>query len=315
MRNKPTKISDRKGLYIPLLAALTCITALSTVTGTLAWYQYSALASASYIFTTAKATELLQIRVGEGDWKSSLTSADFTSYLGGTYGTAIQPISSTGVQARDADLNPLKANPRYQVTESDNWGDALTASYVTFPISFRVTDGTVSNGEAGLLNKDAPLYLSDFKIRNETSSALSSALRVHFANRTEGANKFILLSENGGTIDTHGNLDLNGDGALDTGVRYEWDTDTTPLVYGGSDATETSYAPSDVLGTVDADGSIRSGISLGTIPALGTLTLNVTLFLEGWQTLGEASSSMWDVATYTGIQLGVGLSFSIPKLA
>lgn len=295
----------RKAVLVSSLSLLVGLTAIGSVTGTLAWYQYSTLASASYIFTTAKTSELLQVRVGEGDWKSSLTTTDFTTYLGGNYGTAIAPVTTGDTQARDAALVDLKSNPRYQVADPANWGDAAHSSYVAFPLSFRVLAGGASATD--LFAQDVDLYLSDVTFRDVDNTGLDTALRVHFAN-TAGS-KYMLVSENGGETTTSGVLDLNGDGKSDTSKRYEWEDDTE-ITYGKG--TETSYAPSEVLATVQSDGTLSGGVSLGTIPASSTVTITVTIYLQGWQSL--SNSVIWDMATYVGKSFGVGLSFSIPKL-
>jgi len=304
--NRSNNGKKRKAVLVSSLSLLAGLTAIGSVTGTLAWYQYSTLASASYIFTTAKTSELLQVRVGEGDWKSSLATTDFTTYLAGSYGTAIAPVTTGDTQARDAELVTLKSNPRYQVTDPANWGDAAHSSFVTFPLSFRVLAG--GNSSTELFSQSVDLYLSDITFRDVDSTGLESALRVHFANATN--TKYMLVSEKGGVTTTNGALDLNGDGVNDTAQRYEWDTDDTALTYGKG--SETAYAPSDVLATVASDGTLSGGVSLGTIPASDTLTVNVTIYLQGWQALD--SSVMWDMATYVGKKFGVGLSFSIPKV-
>lgn len=298
MQHKANRFSN-KGKIIASLLLLSLATGAGSLAGTLAWYQYSTIASASYIATTAKASELLQIKAGDGEWKSVLETKDIKAAQGET-GTNIVPVTA-GNQAKDEALNTLKATPRYQVPDPANWGDAPASSYLQFTLSFRV-----QNGEGGALQKDAPLYFSDIAFKDE--AGLSDSLRIHVANETESKN--FLIARSDATIDTHGNLDLNGDGASDTAKKYEWESASEPLDY-GLNGTETAYLPSEMVAS-DNSGSLSGGELLGTIPSGGTLSLTFTIFVEGWEKLSD--SAIWDSASLGGAGFGVGFSFIIPKL-
>lgn len=298
MQHKANRFNN-KGKIVASLLLLALGTGAGSIAGTVAWYQYSTIASASYIATTAKASELLQISAGDsGDWKSVLATSDISTAKGDT-GTSIVPVTA-GNQEKNAVLNTLKSTPRYQYTNPTNWGDAPDTSYLQFSLSFRVQDG-----EGSALNQEAPLYISDLAFKDDV---LSDALRIHIHNETAGTN--FLLARTNASIDTHGNLDLNGDGSADTAKKYEWETADTPLDYGDG-GTETAYLPSDMYPTDNA-GALSDGTTIGTIPSGGTLSLTFTIFVEGWEPLG--GSAVWDSSTYAGKQFGVGFSFIIPKL-
>ena len=122
---------------------------IGSIGGTIAWYQYSTLATAAVSGSSAKCTENLQVAVGTGEgltFKSSLTTNDISNYLKNTRAeadqatvTVLKPVTA-GNQERNAELNSLKSNPVYQHGPYTDWEDAVNTDYVTFPLTFRVLD-------------------------------------------------------------------------------------------------------------------------------------------------------------------------------
>lgn len=210
---------------------------IGSIGGTIAWYQYSTLATAAVSGSSAKCTENLQVAVGTGEgltFKSSLTTNDISNYLKTTRAeadqetvTVLKPVTA-GNQDKNAELNGLKSNPVYQHGSYADWEDAVNTDYVTFPLTFRVLDidGKSSNT---LLNRDSKLGLSDITIEgkdvagNEAAGKtdISSAIRVHFSSKDGDTDVNRLVSKDGSETVTHGSLDLNGDGADDTMAKYE----------------------------------------------------------------------------------------------
>lgn len=301
---------------------------IGSIGGTIAWYQYSTLATAAVSGSSAKCTENLQVAVGTGEgltFKSSLTTNDISNYLKTTRAeadketvTVLKPVTA-GNQEQNAELNDLKSNPVYQHGPYTDWEDAVNTDYVTFPLTFRVLDidGNSSNSSNTLLNRDSKLGLSDITIEGkdvagneaEGKTDISSAIRVHFSSKDGNADVNRLVSKDGGETVTHGPLDLNGDGADDTMAKYEWDTGTA-IDYGSAGSTETSYSASDM--STKSDGNYTNYI--GVIPANQTLTVNVTIFREGWQVLEGSTTAIWDATKVIGANYRVGRSFEIPKL-
>lgn len=304
---------------------------IGSIGGTIAWYQYSTLATAAVSGSSAKCTENLQVAVGTGEgltFKSSLTTNDIFNYLKNTRAeadqetaTVLKPVTA-GNQERNAELNGLKSNPVYQHGPYTDWENAVNTDYVTFPLTFRVLDidGNSSNSSNTLLNRDSKLGLSDITIEgkdvagNEAAGKtdISSAIRVHFSSKDGNADVNRLVSKDGGETVTHGPLDLNGDGAADTMAKYEWDTGTA-IDYGSANSKETSYSASEMSTEKDSDG-INYTNYIGVIPANQTLTVNVTIFREGWQVLDGSTTAIWDATKVIGANYRVGRSFEIPKL-
>ena len=214
-------------------------------------------------------------------------------------------------------MNALKSNPVYQHGPYTDWEDAVNTDYVTFPLTFRVLDIDGNSGNT-LLNRDSKLGLSDITIEGkdvagneaEGKTDISSAIRVHFSSKNGTADVNRLVSKAGGETVTHGHLDLNGDGADDTMAKYEWDNNSTAIDYGSAGSKETSYSAAEM--------STKDGIDytnyIGVIPASQTLTVNVTIFREGWQVLEGSATAIWDATKVIGANYRVGRSFEIPKL-
>lgn len=299
---------------------------IGSIGGTIAWYQYSTLATAAVSGSSAKCTENLQVAVGTGEgltFKSSLTTNDISNYLKTTRAeadketvTVLKPVTA-GNQERNATLNGLKSNPVYQHGPYTDWEDAVNTDYVTFPLTFRVLDIDGKNSNT-LLNRDSKLGLSDITIEGkdvagneaEGKTDISSAIRVHFSSKDGTADVNRLVSKTGVETVTHGHLDLNGDGADDTMAKYEWDNNSTAIDYGSAGSKETSYSAAEM--------STKDGIDytnyIGVIPANQTLTVNVTIFREGWQVLKGSTTAIWDATKVIGANYRVGRSFEIPKL-
>ena len=304
---------------------------IGSIGGTIAWYQYSTLATAAVSGSSAKCTENLQVAVGTGEglsFKSSLTTNDISDYLQNTRAeadketvTVLKPVTA-GNQKKDATLNGLKSNPVYQHGPYADWEDAVNTDYVTFPLTFRVLDIDGKSGNT-LLDRDSKLGLSDITIEGKDAAGneaegktdISSAIRVHFSSKDGDDDVNRLVSKDGVETVTHGHLDLNGDEKDDTRAKYEWDKGTaidTAIDYGSADSKETSYSASNIS-VKDADG-INYTNYIGVIPANQTLTVNVTIFREGWQVLEGSTSAIWDATKVIGANYRVGRSFEIPKL-
>lgn len=331
----PMKINCKK-LITSAMLTLIGASMVGSVAGTVAWYQYSTRASAAYVGTSTKCSEKLQVVVGteaeaatknDTEWQTALSHSDILDYIANQDGqnntTAgqVTPVTA-GNQKRDAALNTLKAHPVYNYPAYSAWQNAAVTDYVTFPLTFRVVDVDGAS-DTSKLAQDMDLYLQDLLIQadknNPTAKGdISDAIRVHFAT-TETTPKYWLFSNKGETIDTCGELDLDGDGKDDEAstrhTNYSFET-TTKLTYGDADSEEEAYKLSEVKAT-DTNGALTGGQAIGTIVKNTTLTINVTIWLEGWQkfgTSGNESSAMWNPATYIGAMFDVGMTFAVTTI-
>ena len=320
------KISKNKIIVSTLALAMGAALA-GSVSGTVAWFQYSTRAQAAFIGTSAHCSEMLEIKsLGPTAtaYKSELLSSEVKNMDG--YGTDLQPISS-GDMALDAALTPANfyKNPIYQINDSSVWGAATNANFVQLQFYVRLRDVNSSDGWM----EDHNLYLKDLSIVSlnaagtevDNSNDLYKAIRVHVAagdyHKTFAANGV----DSAATIitNTHGNLDLNGDGNLDTTARYEWNAAGSLIDYGTSGTQTVNNASKS--GMFADDETDPTSIDAGTAGLIGEipndangLLVTVTMWIEGWTTLSDGvgestNAAVWEPATYIGKKFGVGFRF------
>ena len=322
-----------KKIIVSTLALAMGAALAGSVSGTVAWFQYSTRAQLAYIGSTAHCSENLQMKV-KNTWGSEFDSSAFATAAGLT-GTNLQPITSGGMEA-DGEFaaSSLKANPVYQHFAIGDWLTAGAANYVQFTLNFRILD---VDGEDDPTYLGGNLYLTNLEIVSlDDNNALDNsdlykAIRVQIA--TED-NNFLFASDKDSTdteieTDTFGSLDLNNDGELDKTEGYEWTSGRTVGVYGTADSTQTSY-------NVAADGVLADDSDLNAIDAgdhgligeieadaeNGGLEVTVTIWIEGWQKLEKIeednyddkqsaeSSAVWSADDYVGANFGVGMRFA-----
>ena len=285
----------KKSIIIPAFALLIGASLAGSISGTIAWYQFSTRVTAAYVGVSGGTSENLKIRLGDtqdhGEWLTRLTIADIDAYLASSdYGSKVMPITA-GALDKDSALGDFYLNPVYgQGGEYANWQKAGKENYVKIPLQlcYVQRDGVKDNGEdAKYLEKE--VFLSDLLIQEDKANAtdvkedLSDAVRFHInsfaeADRNVPANHTNrLISKNGGTTATNGKLDLDGDGNPDQayiGGADKYGFDGTALVdvtygtgsqiaYRGFDAddqTGQAYYLAD--GTAASDANVYPGFSL-----------------------------------------------------
>lgn len=336
--------TNKAKLSVLMLAIVSVMSLAGSVTGTLAWYQYSTRATAGFIGQSKSVTKNLQISTDKTTWKSDLTSKElFTAAQikagseenpDKTVGTAFSPITS-GAMEKNATLGELYDEPQYQYADYKTWHKASKTKYITFDLYFRYVQKV--NGKEEFVSRD--VTLTDLTIEGEGNKGtdLSSTIRVHFSSEKTNA----LASKLGKETLTGGNLDLNGDGNFDTEKRYEWEDDNDPLIYGDNGiqkAYKSTVEKSNegtvtgLLSEVNNKGDINGGIALCTTQAstateTGTTTLTpaepqkltVTIWLEGWQKIGTdtiasegvnaKNAAMWEDDFFKKGTFHVGMQF------
>lgn len=245
----------KKSIIIPAFALLIGASLAGSISGTVAWYQFSTRASAAYVGVSGGTVGNLKIRLGttaeNKEWLTRLTFDDVADYLASSdYGSKVIPITSGAMDKEDA-LGDFYLNPIYrQGGAYSKWQKADKANYVKIPLQlcYVERDGVIENGEdAKYLDKD--VYLSDLLIQEDHTNAdyadgpradLSDAIRFHVSAFADGAQEDEkvnrLISKKGGTTLTNGKLDLDGDGILDADYisdKYGFsDTTQEDIVYG-----------------------------------------------------------------------------------
>lgn len=284
-----------RNFIISSLVALTGATLASSVTGTVAWFQYATSASVAYTGTTASCSKLLQVKVGNGEWGTDVVVGDSNP-------TEFLPVTSGPMVSNGQLPAKMYLGPSYRKDSYEDWGSATAnVQYQQFTLGIRFND--VSDGTPGT-PESADICLSDLTIANAGSTDIAGAIRVHLS---VGNNNY-LFSRSGGSLAVCGRLDLNNDGALDVD-GYEFQAERNPIYYGGQNKVQVSYAENNdsIIGSV-----------LGNTNG-GVLEITVTVWVEGWALLntgvtGNAQASntaVWDKATYTSNNFHVGMTFDV----
>lgn len=223
------KITAKK-VTVSGFSLLAVMALAGSLSGTVAWFQFSTRATVAYTGAAAHATENLQISIDGQHWNGDLTTKDIRDYLQSTgrVDTALRPVT-TGVQGKDDALKTLYKNPSREHVRMGEWGEAnKDVDYVTLPLQLRALDVDGRSVET-FLDKD--IYLSDLTIQEkpvEGNFPIIDAVRVHL---NAGENNY-LFSLKGESVTTHGYLDLNGDGELDLSSGYSFDGPRAYADYG-----------------------------------------------------------------------------------
>ena len=299
-----------KKIIVSTLALAMGAALAGSVSGTVAWFQYSTRAQAAYIGTTAHCSEMLEIQAtavgGTPDstkWKTELLASDIATASNGT-GSLLAPITSGAMAKTDALPTDLYSNPIYQHFAYSEWQKATVANYVQFDLHLRVRD---VNASEAYLAKDVYLQnlsivsLNDAGNAENANSDLYKAVRVHLAY----GSSYALFANDGVTssaadIETSvsSKLDLNSDGKLDTTAAYsDWQTGTQTLYGGAEGAKQVAYNVNQVgLFADDSDPTLPDAAHIGSFGSLGATTtsanvkITVTIWLEGWQEFGGTAA-------------------------
>ena len=308
----------KKSIIIPAFALLIGASLAGSISGTVAWYQYSTRVNAAYVGISGGESGNLQIKLPNGDWVSRLTFDDIGDYLAdNSIGQKLAPVTPGAAMDKDSAIptegflrNPIAGHGPYS-----QWEGADDTNYVSIPLKLRYVER--EDGNENEIEKN--IYLSDLLIQKDPSAAnaakddISEAVRVHIS--CDGEEH--LISLNGGSIDTHGHLDLDGDGADDQAYngtdKYGFDGGSlVDIEYG--EGEQEAYAVTDLLvGTNNSDLKL-TGVSddkvIGKTKA-GGVDMIITIWVEGWQELdADNYPSLWD-STFIDSSFDVGFEFAV----
>ena len=92
-----------KKLIIPAFALLAGASLVGSISGTIAWYQYSTRANVSYIGTSAGTIGNLQVRLAGGEWGTQISYQDVRTYLSSqNIGQNVEPITPGALAKNDS---------------------------------------------------------------------------------------------------------------------------------------------------------------------------------------------------------------------
>ena len=322
------KINKAK-LLVGTLAIVATAATVGSISGTVAWFQYSTRSTVSYTGASAHCSENLQIRIRHSTdekypWQSDLTASDISKYLtnattdttpgiGRSNATNLRPVTTGQFDVSTTkvpDLADLHKSPIYQIWSTSNWQAATNEDYVVIPLELRVLD---VNGKTSAETLARKIYISNITLQAASDNPsgkedISSALRVGISagNLTSSVTtltKYTTFSKSGGAVNVAGKLDLNKDGYADKDGNYDWDTRNEQF-YGDYDTANskpftatstglTAVSSADAVGIVNDENPYSiTGKEIGSVATDNTLAVDILLYLEGWQELGSYKANV-----------------------
>lgn len=299
-----------KKLVVATLSTALGLGIVGSITGTVAWYQYSTRATTSIIGSSGGKTGVLQIKMA-GAEDSTYTRDLYTATLtSGRSNTVLYPCTFGGIDNNVALPSTAKRNPVAGKGNPENWEDATSSvDYIQYSVTLRAQQYNPSTEQVEPL-QNINIYLSDIMLEDAETTAgdLTTALRMHIHTNDGATDKYFLIGSTATTLDTYGHLDIDGDGIADKVGGYETDPNHNDTVmYGVESSQQKCMGISDIEGLTTA---------IGKTNASGTLDVTVTLWLEGWAQLNPYSSpntdvkAMWNNNTI-GKTIHAGLTFDV----
>ena len=317
---KPSKI------ILSSLIALVGFSVATSVTSTIAWFQYATRATVAYTGTSAHCSKLLNIAINNDsvidkdnlNWGTNIRSADLPS-------AKFAPIT-TGEMDKDSPLPTqtvgtetkarFYASPDYRQGPYQDWLIAGDDNYLQFEVLIRLADVDQNYGTPNQKYLANDVYLTNLTIQSASvGNDLDKSVRVHFASTYYDSgveqHKYFLFASEATETAVGGLLDVNDDGKLDTDGYPGMTGGDELCIYGGSDGDavisdtlngkklenpllQTSYASDDAtLIAEDNNGVLTTtGVTpLGSTSATKDqyMKIVVTVWLEGWSELHRGS--------------------------
>ena len=328
-------------IIIPAAMLAVGVALVGSVSSTLAWYQYSTKAQAAFIGTSVGQSENLEIKTADNKWSTNLKASDVNALAGidNNHPKKIIPITpaftdanADGILAANA---ALPADGFYAGIETgfdryaDRMGEANNYVQFTLNIRYRKDDSTTSYEAKNL--KLVDLTITDNAGASNAQLDLYKAVRVHFAVGSGNTGTYNLFARDNDNYnnanvetDTFGNLDTDNDNALDTAMKYDFESGSDALVmYGIKDSVQTAKNAA----YKNDNGNFNHLI--GVLPADNEngLAVTVTIWIEGWQKLEgfpdnnydnrgtDPTSAMWKPETYINKTFNVGMRFQAEDIA
>lgn len=223
------KTLNKNKIIVSALALCIGASLAGSISGTVAWYQYSTRANVSFIGKSGGFSGNLQMRFAgetDDDWRTRITWQEMNdNLLNNGYAQNIVPMTF-GKLGKDSAISGKTAytQPIPGVADMTQWGTADQTNYAQFTLQLRYNerDGQLDNNvDAKNIAED--IYLTKLLIQEDANNNhlgkgnLSDAVRVHISTNdgTQVTNK--LFSNPGKEMATKGTLDVDGDGDPDQG--------------------------------------------------------------------------------------------------
>lgn len=327
-----------KKIAVPILSTAMGLSLIGGVGGAVAWYQYNSRVTASFVGSSVADSTVLQIgqKVGVGtpsehiEWSRNVNFGIDNKLTPVTFGELVNKDNYVDALKEKAYGYPEAGASSY----SNGWTEvAPNKGYVQFKVYLQAFDIT-STEQAGKKLAEKDVFLSDLKInrvipdqdpRNASliTKDITDAVRVHIAVNDDTN---FLISKNkiqGQELPLFGNMDLDGVNGLDTihESKYIWDqTGPNPLVtYGEDGKYQVTRGINDIVthrneqGYMPKSGEDGYDKKILTTSANDSVEVTVTVWLEGWALLGDASATqsaaVWNAYQTADFGIQVGMEF------
>lgn len=238
--------NSKKKIIVSLMGLTMGAALVGSVSGSVAWYQYSTRATATIEGVSAGSSRNLQVRIkGDADnkWRNNITVDELNAAFGVTAAGATQlalrpatihTATASTAPTYDADKAlsetsstlDFKKQPETRreaftkiTSQTEGTGTSTSFYYVQTTLQFRVVD----NGST-TANAIKDIYLVDAEVTGDEK--IESALRFHL---TDGSNNHVLFANTATLTNVSGALDINGNDKVDTNGWAE--DDSTGYIY------------------------------------------------------------------------------------
>ena len=309
----------KKSIIIPAFALLIGASLAGSITGTVAWYQYSTRVQTAYVGVSGGESGNLQISLDGGStWHSRFTYGEIGEYLDNhDIGKELAPVTSGDMGKDDAVPTTFYSNPIVGRGAYDDWEEATDKNYVSIPLKVRYVERQENGTEVEAVKK---LYLSDLTIQKDSLNVqnanqldISNAVRVHI----DCGGVRHLISLQGGETLTNGKLDLDADTYADKAYngsdkRYGFDGgDLEEITYG--EGKQVSYSKADLVVTANDDLTLTGATPEKVIgeTKTGGVDMTLTIWVEGWHAFESGNyPSLWN-SKFIKASFDVGLEFAV----
>lgn len=320
-----------KKVMVTTLALAMGAALAGSISGSVAWYQYSTRASAQLAGTSVGTSRNLQIALKPGENETASYSATGNIDLGAkNFRPASLAISSNEAHFYEHPIYKTAAQTLVTPTNNEMVVNSVTTvAYAEFEFVFKCVD---DKGGANPEQVAKKVYLSEFALEKDPSAAvdITPAVRVKISDSSDTV-KYIIGNEIGVTK-TFGTLDLNNNGNQDTDdILVDDEHGNLIYYYAGVSAPDTSANPvtgpqynTTVASEVKADMSNPYALETNN-PASKAFTttktdgdsnpVKVQVWIEGWQELDvpnadpAATSQIWD-SSYIAQNFELKLQFA-----
>ena len=307
-----------KKVLIPVFATAMGLSVIGGITGAVAWYQYNSRVTTSFAGASVADTGVLQIGVMETNgikWGRDVYDLDQDNKL--------YPVTFGQL---DEDVQPAngKMYPEAGQYGYTNWQAAQEGvHYFQFELYFRALQANPDENDSGYTAVERNVYITDSILKcvkldgtsDDDDKVAEEALRIHL--QIEGQDD-VMLSKTATELDLFGPLDLDRNNEPDTYHDTLFNTlpagvsDGDPIEYGvNGEKQETAAIDNALLASRDSDGHISGGTPLfhTTDNENAPVKVVMTVWLEGWSLLHQATRAEWNPYYTAGTRVQAGLQF------